>query len=401
MKTLSKITEGLIGQPMFALLAKTREMEKAGKNIIHFEIGDPDFSSPEHVINTAKRALDTGLTHYTNSMGMMEFREAIAEYTKSSNGFIPDINQILVCPANAIIDFTIRCVADPGDEVIYPDPGFPTYHSTIVYNRMKPVGIQLKEENHFRMDPDMVRKNITSSTRLIIINSPQNPTGSVMTQEEIMEIARIAEEEDVYLLTDEVYSRIIYNAQYHSPAVTDRCRERTIILNSLSKVYSMSGWRLGYAVGPEKLIEKMGLLLQTILSCLPGFTQKAGISALSGDQKFLTARINELKQRRDILIAGLNSLPGLACLIPEGAFYAFANIRNTGMTSNEYSEKLLAHTGVCVLPGNCFGKFGEGFIRLCYASSSISTIKEALAKMGEFHSNYLKVASMDTVTNNL
>jgi len=389
MKKLSRITDGLIGQPMFALLAQAKEMERVGRRIIHFEIGDPDFDSPKHVIEAAKNSLDNNMTHYTNSMGMMEFREAIAEYTNSHYGFKPQINQILVCPANAIIDFTVRCVADAGDEIIHPDPGFPTYHSVIAYNGMKAVGIQLKEENSFRMDPEDIRKNITNKTRLIIINSPQNPTGAVMRKDEIAQIAKIAQEHDIYLLTDEVYSKIIYSGQHYSPAIYDRCRDRTIILNSLSKAYSMSGWRLGYALGPQKLIEKMGLLLQTILSCLPGFTQVGGIATLSGDQSFLPGRMEILKQRRDVLIKGLNALPDLTCLVPEGAFYVFANIKKTGMTSDEYSRNLLAESGVCVLPGNCFGKFGEGYVRLCYASSSVKLIQEALDKMKLFHTKAL------------
>ena len=385
MKKLSQITENLIGQPMFALLAKAKELERSGKQINHFEIGDPNFDSPQEAICIAKKSLDEGLTHYTDSMGILEFREAIAEYAKINYGFKPRINQILVCPANAIIDFTIRCVADPGDEIIYPNPGFPTYYSAIIYNRMKPVGIQLKEDNSFRMDPDMIRNSITDKTRLIIINSPQNPTGSVMSRDEIMEVAKIAQENDIYLLTDEVYSKLIYDAPHFSPSIEDRCLKRTIILNSLSKVYSMSGWRLGYAIGPEKLIEKMGLLLQTILSCLPVFTQKAGIAALSVGQSFLKERINELRHRRDVLVRGLNDIPDLSCLLPEGAFYTFVNIKKTGMSSDEYSKNLLIDSGVCVLPGNCFGKFGEGYVRMCYASSSISLIREALDRMRQFH----------------
>lgn len=386
MRKLAKITDKLIGQPMFALLTQARQMEKTGRRIIHFEIGDPDFNSPKHAIEAAKKSLDNNMTHYTNSMGMVEFREAIAEYTNSNYGFKPRINQILVCPANAIIDFTVRCVANAGEEIIYPDPGFPTYHSVITYNGMKPIGIQLKEKNGFRMEPDAIRKNITDRTRLIIINSPQNPTGSVMREDEIAQIAKIAEERDIYLLTDEVYSKIIYNGKHHSPAIFDCCRERTIILNSLSKSYSMSGWRLGYALGPEKLIEKMGLLLQTILSCLPGFIQAGGLATLLGNQSFLSERIQVLKQRRDILIKGLNTLSGLSCLIPDGSFYAFVNIQKTGLTSDEYSRQLLVDSGVCVLPGNCFGRFGEGYVRLCYASSSVEVIQEALDKMERFHS---------------
>lgn len=400
MKKLSRITENLLGQPMFALLAKAKGLENTGRRIIHFEIGDPDFNSPQHAVNTAKEALDAGLTHYTNSMGIIEFREAITDYVKASYGFRPKVNQVLVCPANAIIDFTIRCVANPGDEIIYPDPGFPTYYSAIVYNGMKPIGIQLREENGFRMDPDEVRKNITSKTKLIIINSPQNPTGAVMTEDEIKQIGKIAEENDIFLLTDEVYSKLIYKEKHFSPSVIDRCLERTIILNSLSKLYSMSGWRLGYAIGPEKLIEKMGLLLQTIFSCLPAFTQKAGIAALTGDQEFLKTRIRELKQRRDVLSKGLNTVPDLSCLLPEGAFYVFANIRKTGLTSDEYSRRLLLDSGVCVLPGNCFGRFGEGYIRMCYASSSLGLIEEALEKIRKFYLKALNCCAVKTKEKN-
>lgn len=381
--TLAKITKRLIGQPMFHLLAKAREIEKMGKEVIHFEIGDPSFNSPGHVIEAAKNALNQNLTHYTNSMGIVELREAVMEFTRSQWGFTPLLEQILICPANAIIDFVVRCLVNPGEEVIYPDPGFPTYYAVLNYNCITPVGIKLREENEFRIDPDEIESRITRKTRLIIINTPQNPTGSVMTESDVIKIAWLAEKYKLYLLSDEVYARIIFNKKHFSPAVIDKCRERTIILNSLSKTYAMSGWRLGYAVGPVELIEKMGLLLQTIISCLPAFTQHAGITAILGDQKIVKDRCDELDKRRNLLVSGLNSLPGVSCVMPQGAFYAFPNVSGTGMSGDEFSDIMLKKAGVCVLPGSCFGKYGKDYIRLCYASTEISEIEKALLKMNQ------------------
>ena len=387
MKKLSAITDNLKGQAMFGLMAKAQEMERSGRKIIHFEIGDPDFNTPSRVKEAAKVALDANFTHYTNSMGLREFREAVALYTESNWGFRPTLPQILICPANAAIDFAARCVVNQGEEVIYPDPGFPTYHSVIHYNGMIPVPVQLKEENKFRMDPSDVAARITDKTRLVIMNSPSNPTGSVMTKDEILGMADIAKKHDLYLLSDEIYSKLTYGKIHHSPSVVDKCRERTILLCGLSKIYSMTGWRLGYVVGPEDLIKKMGLLLETILSCLPAFTQLAGVSALQGDQDFLRERIEILRQRRDLLVKRLNALPAVSCIVPEGAFYVFLNIAKTGMTADEYSVRLLDSTGVCALPGNCFGKFGEEYVRFSYGSVSVEMIKEALDKMREFHNN--------------
>lgn len=391
MRKLSKIADGLIGQPMFHILARAQELERAGKKIIHFEIGDPNFHSPVHAVSAAKKALDANLTHYTNSMGIREFREAVSQHTELNLGFRPSIEQILICPANAVIDFVTRCVADPGDEIIYPDPGFSTYYSVINYNRMAPVGIPLREENDFHMLADEIRKKITDKTKLIIINSPNNPTGSVLNEKEILEIAEIAEEHDIYLLSDEVYMKIIYDKSHFSPSVIDRCKERTIILNSLSKAYAMSGWRLGYAIGPVKLVEKLGLLLQTIISCLPAFTQHGGIAAILGDQQILTQRAKKLRERRDLLVGGLNRLSGISCVVPEGAFYAFPNIRDTGLTSDEFCKRMLEEAGVCMVSGNSFGKYGEGFVRLCYASTEMEVIEEALNKMEKVLSLLVKV----------
>src|SRR3989338_6003377 len=278
MKKLARITEGLIGQPMFGLLSKIKEMERAGSKIIHFEIGDPNFDTPLKVIEAAKCSLDNKETHYTDSLGLWDLRQEIRSYTQRTLGFLPDVEQILICPANAIIDFVVRCVVNPQEEVIYPDPGFPTYYSVINYAGMTPIGITLREENAFRMAPDDILRGITDKTRLIIINSPNNPTGSMMTEEELREAAKIAKERDVYLLSDEVYSEITYNKTHFSASLYDQCRERTITINSFSKIYSMSGWRLGYAIGPAPVIKKMGLLLETIISCISPFIQRAGIT---------------------------------------------------------------------------------------------------------------------------
>lgn len=383
MKRLSKITDGLIGQPMFKLLSQIKEMENSGKKIIHFEIGDPNFDTPSRCIQAAKDSLDNGETHYTDSMGLWEFRQEICAFTEKNLGFRPSIEQILVIPANAIIDYVVRCVVNPGEEVIYPDPGFPTYFSVINYAGMKAVGISLKEENRFRMSPEDIRKNITNKTRLIIINSPNNPTGSMMTKDEINEVAAIAKEKDIYLLSDEVYSMIVYDKNHYSPSVLDRCTERTITLNSLSKIYSMSGWRIGYAIGPESVIAKMGLLLQTTISCMPAFIQRGGVAALNSDQNLIVNRNRELRERRDMLVRGLNGIQGITCHVPDGAFYAFANIRNTGLSSEKLADLLLYKANIAVLPGDCFGKFGEGYIRLSYASTTKDQIEEAINNIGD------------------
>lgn len=373
---------------MFKLLSQAREMEQAGRRIIHYEIGDPNFNSPDAAKQAAFQALDKNLTHYTDSMGLPALREAVAQNVSRQLKFRPLLEQVLICPANALIDYTVRCTADPGDEVIYPDPGFSTYYSVIHYNGIKPVGIPLREENGFRLDPADIRSAITPRTRLIIINSPSNPTGAVMTRQDVLEVARIAEEHDLYLLTDETYSQILYDARHYSPALVDRCKERTILISSFSKTYAMSGWRLGYAVGPKPLIAKMGLLLQTVVSCLPGFVQAAGVAVLQKSEPLINQYVHTLRQRRDLLVDGLNRLPGVSCLLPQGAFYAFASIKNTGMTSSQYASLLLQETGVCVLPGDCFGIYGEGYVRLSFASTGAPDIAESLHKIQSFHQKF-------------
>ena len=379
MKGLAVAASQLYGQPMFKVLAKVNELESQGKNILHFEIGEPHFPSPETVVGAACAALRAGKTHYVNSMGILELRDAIRNYIVKEKGFRPTREQVLVTPANAVIYLLIRCVVDPGGVVIMPDPGFPTYYAAAKFAGAVPLGIPLREANCFRMSPEDIKDSLTTNTKLIIINSPHNPTGSVMTEKEIYDVANIALLNDVYLLTDETYDKVVYDARHYSPAYKDECRERTILLNSFSKAYSMTGWRLGYAVGPEDVIAKMGLLLQTIISCVPPFIQYAGIPALA-DEQYNRRMVGLLQQRRDEIVCGLNSLPGVSCLKPEGAFYAFPNIAGTGLSSDEFTNLMLDEAGVALLPGTNFGEYGEGYVRLSYATSK-EVIEEAIERM--------------------
>ncbi|MFA6310334.1 MAG: aminotransferase class I/II-fold pyridoxal phosphate-dependent enzyme [Sterolibacterium sp.] len=372
---------------MFKLLGIAQQMEREGQRILHFEIGDPNFESPRVAVEAASLALESGQNHYTNSMGLQELRTAIAEYTHSDLGFRPDLQQVLVCPANAIIDFCVRCIANPGDEVLVPNPGFATYFSVLDYNSIVPVGVPLREANDFKMKPEDVSQRITGKTKLIILNSPQNPTGSVMDEQDVLEIARIAEEYDLYILSDEVYSKLIYDRTHYSPSVVDRCRDRTILLKSFSKTYAMPGWRVGYAVGPVQVIEKMGLLLQTILSCLPAFVQMGAMAAL-GDKHFAATCAAELKARRDSFVDGLNRIRGVHCVKPDGAFYLFPRVDHAGMTGFEYSEKILMEEGLCILPGSSFGDWGSGYMRLSYSNVTLPMIGEALEKMERFHNRH-------------
>lgn len=380
MKKFSNITTGLIGQPMFKLLVKLNEMKKAGRKIFHFEIGDSDFRAHQHIIDATKKALDEDKTHYVVSTGIPELKEAVCDYTKKTLGFRPSMEQVLIMPSNAIIDFTMRCLADPGDEVIYPDPGFSTYIAVTNYTGIKKVGVPAREENAFHIETKEIRKRVTNKTRLLIINSPQNPTGAVLSEKEIEEIALLVKEKDIYLLSDEIYSRVIYDKAHYSPGSIDKCAERTIILNGFAKNYSMPGWRLGYAIGPVEVIEKMGVLFQTIYSCLPPFIQYAGISALCQGQSAISDRIRLYKSLRDLMAEKLNEIPGVSCRLPEGACYVFPNIKNTGMSSYEFAEFVLEKAGVALLPGTCFGEHGEGYARLCYTRQP-EVIEEACSLM--------------------
>ena len=382
---LSTVSDRLTGQPMFKLLAEAQVLEREGRPVLHFEIGDSNFRSPECAVAAAKRALDDDLTRYVNSKGILEFREAIADYTEREWGSRPLAQQVLVCPANAVIDFLVRCVADPGDEVIFPDPGFPTYISVAYYTGAKGVPVPVRMENEYRLKAEDVARRVTPRTRLIIINSPCNPTGAVMAPEDIRAIGELALTRGIYLLSDEIYSKILFDRNHCSPARLDKCQERIILLNSFSKCHSMSGWRLGYAVGPTEVVHKMGLMLETIFSCIPPFIQMAGLAVLRDQAHHLPHRVSLLKERRDILYDSLNRLPHLTCARPEGAFYMFPNISQTGLTSAEYCRRLLHEHGVCLLPGEFFGECGRGHVRISFGTTSLTVIRAALEKMRVFH----------------
>lgn len=352
--------------------------------MLHFEIGEPDFMTPTNVSEAAVSAIHSGDTHYVNSMGLLEFRLAAINTTEKSRGFRPYLSQILVTPgANVQIYLALACAVNPGEEVIIPDPGFVSYASIIEFVGAIPVRVPLREKNEFRLDPDDVEAAITSRTRMIIINSPSNPTGAVMTEDQIQGIFRLSRQHNIFLLSDEIYARMVYhdgNETFHSPSKYDACRENTIIVNGFSKSYAMTGWRLGVVTGPSELIAKMGLLLETTFSCTSPFTQRAGIAALEGSQAKVHEMILEYKKRRDVLVEGLNSIPGIRCSRPSGAFYVFPSIKDTGLTSDKVANLLMNKAGVVVSPGNIFGDHGEGYIRLCYANS-IENIEKAIVQM--------------------
>jgi len=382
MKKLSELSKRIDGQPMFKLLDKVKKLEHEGRDIIHFEIGDPDFETPENIVDAGIDAIKNGFTHYTSSFGLKEFRQKICETTERSRGFKPNLNQVLVTPgANIAIFYAISCIVDPGEEVIVPDPGFPTYYSIIKMCNVVPVRVPLLESNKFRMNPKDIENSITEKTRMIVINSPQNPTGSVMTEEEIKMTYDIAKKYDLFVYSDEIYARMIYkDSVFSSPSIFDKCLERTIISNGFSKAFAMTGWRLGAVIGPPSVIEKMRLLLETTSSCVPPFIQKAGIEAIEGEQTSQKNMYVEYEKRRDLIVNGINSIPELTCVAPGGAFYVFVNIKKTGMTSETFCEYVLEDSGVAMLPGTSFGQFGKGFIRICYAVGQ-NEIKDALERI--------------------
>ena len=383
MKKLSNAALSVSGQPMFKVLDKAEQLERDGKKIIHFELGEPKFNTPRNIVDAAVKSLQNGDTHYVNSYGKYQLRTLIQETTLKSRGFKPDINQILITPgANAVIFLAISCLVNRGEEVIIPDPGFPTYISSANFLGAKIVTVPLYEHNSFKLNPDDLRSKITSKTRLIIINSPSNPTGSLIDPDELIEIAKIAEEKDIYLLSDEIYARMVFeeSEKFFSMGLQDACKKRIIIANGFSKAFAMTGWRLGAAIGPAVIIEKMMLVLQTISSCVPPFIQEGGIEAIQGDKADLKEMMDFYKKNRDYLVDNLNLIKGITCLKPDGAIYAFPNITGTGMSSESFANYLLDNCGIAVIPGNHFGVSGEGYVRLSY-TISFELIVEAIEKM--------------------
>ncbi|MFW5946544.1 MAG: pyridoxal phosphate-dependent aminotransferase [Candidatus Natronoplasma sp.] len=374
----------LRGEPPIKFLTEANRMEREGRDVVRFEIGQPDFDTPDNVKEAAKRALDEGFTDYVPTTGIPELKEAIQDDIEKTRGFRPSTEQIIVLPgAKPGLFFGLLSTIQQGDEVIYQNPFYFTYDSMIGYMGAKKAQIPLHEEDEFRMTPGQIEERISDDTKAILLNSPQNPTGSVLTKDDVEAIAEIAEDNDLYVLSDEIYSKMLYEGlDHHSPAYLDECKERTILIDGFSKAYSMTGWRLGYAVAPEDIIHKMDLLLADAVSCTTSFVQKGGVEALRNSQYFVDHIMEHFTQRREAIVSGLNEVPGFSCIYPKGAFYVFPNIKETGMESEELAEYLLDEAGVCLLPGTAFGDQGEGYLRLSYASS-LEEIEKGIDRMKE------------------
>ena len=365
----------------FEVLARAKQLEAKGKDIIHLEIGEPDFDTPKNIIEAGVKALRGGYTHYGPSAGSPEFREVIAREVSKTRKINVNPDQVVVTPGGKpIIFFSILALINEGDEVIYTNPAYPIYESVINFIGAKAVPIQLREEKDFRLDTDELKKLVTDKTRMIIINSPQNPTGGILTQEDLREIADIALSKDIFVLADEIYSRIIYDGEHHSIASFPGMQERTIILDGMSKTYAMTGWRLGYGVMREDLAVLIAKLQTNSNSCTAAFTQRAGMEALTGPQDDVDRMVAEFKRRRDVIIEGLNAIPKVSCRIPKGAFYAFPNVKKIGWEAKKLADFLMNEAGVAVLAGTSFGKYGEGYIRISYANS-VENIKEGLSRI--------------------
>jgi len=365
----------------FEVLARARALEAQGRDVIHLEIGEPDFDTPANIVAAAIEALRRGETHYTPAAGIAPLREAVADEVSRTRGVSVSPDEVVVTPgAKPIIFFSVLALAEPGDEVIYPNPGFPIYESMINFAGATPVPIPLREEKEFCFDVQELRDKITPRTRLIIINSPQNPTGSVLCREDLAAIAELALQHDLMILADEVYSRILYEGEHVSVASFPGLKERTIILDGHSKAYAMTGWRLGYGVMPAELAACVQRLMVNSNSCTAAFTQHAGIEALRGPQEASARMVAAFKERRDAVVAGLRSIPGLKCVEPKGAFYVFPNITGTGMRSKPFADYLLEKVGVAVLSGTSFGAYGQGYIRISYANS-LENLRRAIDRI--------------------
>jgi aspartate aminotransferase len=365
----------------FEVLARAKALERQGKSIVHLEIGEPDFDTPAHIKDAAKQALDAGATHYGPSAGLPELREAIAKHVGLTRGVPVTPEEVVVTPgAKPIMFFTILALAGAGDEVIYPNPGFPIYESVINFAGATPVAIPLREETGFNFDMERFEASVGPRTKLIIVNSPQNPTGGVLERSQIERIAAIAAARRIPVLTDEIYRQFLYEGEFVSLMGLPGMRDLAILLDGFSKSYAMTGWRLGYGVMPPPIAEHVTRLMVNSASCTASFVQLAGLAALEGDQTPVARMVAEFKRRRDLVVDGLNTLPGVRCARPRGAFYVFPNVTGTRRPSAEVADRLLSEAGVAALSGTAFGQHGEGYLRLSYATSE-ANLREALARM--------------------
>ena len=365
----------------FDVLVKARALEAEGKDIIHLEIGEPDFDTPAHIVEAGRKALADGFTHYGPPAGLPDLREAIANDVATSRNISVHPDQVVVTPgAKPIMFYTIMALAEEGTEVIYPNPGFPIYESVIKFAGARPVPAPLIEEKGFTLDVTQLADLVTEKTSLIIINSPQNPTGGIVPAEDLEAIAEIAVKHDIPVLSDEIYSRMLYDDEFASISAFDGMVDKLIILDGFSKTYAMTGWRLGYGVMPKETALQVARLMVNSNSCTAAFTQKAGIAALTGPQDAPAAMMKEFRKRRDVFHAGLNAIDGISCPLPGGAFYLFPNITGLGQPTQGFADHLLAEGGVASLSGTGFGEYGEGYLRFSYANS-LENIEEAIRRI--------------------
>ena len=381
---LAKRMQNLGTETAFEVLARAKALEAQGRDIVHLEIGEPDFETPHNIIEKAVSALRSGYTHYGPSAGLPEVRQTFAGHIARGRGIDVGPDNVVICPgAKPIIYFPLTALVDPGDEVIYPNPGFPIYESVIKFLDGIPVALPLSEEKDFSFDIEDLRGLISDKTKLLIINSPQNPTGGVLSSADLDAIAELAVKHDFWVLSDEIYSKIIYEGEFDSITTRPGMLERTILLEGHSKTYAMTGWRLGYGVMPVEVAQAVAKLQTNCTSCTAAFTQIAGAEALTGPQDEALAMVAEFKVRRDLLVDGLNAIDGISCKRPRGAFYVFPNITGLNLTSKEVETRLLDEFGVAALAGTSFGRYGEGYLRFSYANSQ-NNIRKALERFEEF-----------------
>lgn len=378
---LAERMNGLLVESAFEVLVRARALEARGRHVIHLEIGEPDFPTPAHIVEAAKQALDEGWTHYGPTQGFPELREAVAASINRTRGLRVGSEHVCIVPGGKpIIFFPMLALLEPGDEVIYPNPGFPIYQSMIQFCGATPVPIPLIESRGFSFDLDILRDKLSGKTRMLILNSPQNPTGGVIPPEDLRQIAHLVRDRDLIVLSDEIYSRIYYGQPPVSITSFPGMVEKTVILDGFSKTYAMTGWRLGYGVMPEWLAAAVNKLMVNSNSCTASFTQRAGIAALNGPQDAVDRMVAEFRRRRDAFCDGLNQIPGFRCARPGGAFYAFANITGTGMGAKQLADHLLEDAGVACLSGASFGQYGEGYLRFSYANS-FENLMEAVERI--------------------
>jgi aspartate/methionine/tyrosine aminotransferase len=370
----------------FEVLARARRLEAQGKKIVHLEIGEPDFATPDNIIEAGISAMQHGYTHYTPASGIFEAREAVAGFVNRTLKTDVDPSEVVLVPGSKnVLLFTLLACIEPGDEVILPDPGYPAYASQVNFIGGVPKPVRLREESGFRMDLDELESLVTPKTKMLIVNTPQNPTGGVLTADDVKFVCDLAHKHDLLVVSDEIYSQLVYGFHHVSPLSHPGMRERTVLMDGLSKSYAMTGWRLGYAVAPKALAAKLDTLMINSSSCAAGFTQMAAIEALSApESEHAVARmVKVFEHRRNLVVDRINAIPGMRCARPQGAFYAFPNIVGTGLDEHELADRLLGEAGVAVLPGTAFGEAGKGFIRLAYTQSE-DELKLGLGRIEEF-----------------